>query len=683
MKIKGRLTIIRGAVAGSLLVSCILFAAHGQVPQKVGAATPFTVLEGEAGTLGGGASVRKLQSVPPNCLSSPELEASGRAFAELTATGASISWVNPVDSANTINIRECIPDAPNGGGIDATLDLYVNGVLRQAIPLTSRQTWVYEGTNGNNNGMSQTPSTGGPHVFYDESRTFITGPSLHKGDTVALKKDADNTASFYYIDCIDIESAASKSRPANSLSVADYGATGTSTDNVNNAFNSCVSAAKSQGKVVWVPAGKYYLTNWSPNGVTIAGAGMWYTTLYFTMGQIQANSCTLQDFCVDAVTVQRDQGMGGVNIKGSDWVIDRVWSIHGCWAGFWACGTNGVIRNCRSSICWGDGLNLNNGGPSDPGTNLLAENNFTRGCGDDGATIFSDGGTSHTIVGATLRNNTTVGMWWANGMRIAGGKKIRAENNLICDDVKESGIYLGVFGANGSDLDSAIITGNVVLRCGNQRSPGGISINASPGNKNVNVTLSNNTIKDAQFYGICIGSDRVTIDAAWKNIIDHPAQTALYVQGGAQGSAFFDSLELVNRIPGKLAFKNDAPSTYTVTFGKHTIGVPDTATAAIATPETQNSDKNNEMTITQSPNALSIHYYMPAENGAIKVEVYDLSGRLVWNDAWKSLHKGTNSIMCRSDEFGNNVFIVKAAVSDPGRQIRSEIARKVVLTDHR
>jgi len=60
--------------------------------QTVGATTPFTVIEGEAGTLGGGASVRKLQTIPANAVSSPELEASGRAFVQLTATGQSVSW---------------------------------------------------------------------------------------------------------------------------------------------------------------------------------------------------------------------------------------------------------------------------------------------------------------------------------------------------------------------------------------------------------------------------------------------------------------------------------------------------------------------------------------------------------------------------------------------------------------
>jgi len=646
----------------------------------VGATTPFTVIEGEAGTLGGGATIRKLQTIPANAVSSPELEASGRAFVQLTAAGQSVSWVNPVDSDNTINIRECIPDAPAGGGIDATLDLYVNGVLRQAIPLTSRQTWVYEGNNGNANGMSQTPSTGGPHVFYDESRTFITGAALKVGDTIMLKKDAANTAQYYYIDCIDLESTAPKARPANSLSVADYGAPGTGTANVNNAFNSCCNAAKSQGKSVWVPPGIYYMTNWSPNGNTVIGAGMWYSTLYFTNGQIQSNSTSFQDLCVDAVTVQRDQGMGGVNTNGSNYVVDRVWAIHGCWAGFWCCGTNVTLQNSRSSICWGDGLNMNNGtGGGGVGTNLLAQNNFTRGCGDDGATVYSVS-ESQEVNGAILRNNTTVAMWWANGLRIAGGRNVRAENNLLLDDVKEAGLFIGIYGSDGNNLDSSVITGNVIVRAGGSRNNAGICVNGMPGGKLVNTIISNNTIKDAQFYGMVVGSDLETITMR-NNIIDHPALTALWINGGAKGSANIDSCQLINRIARQLAFKNDAPSTFTVTWGQHNYGMPDTLPVAIVNKPAQISKPNDNLSILQSRHALVIHYGTQSQNNLAQVSIYNSSGRLVQSSASASLHKGDNIFTCPSHEIGAGVFVVKVSIAGASGENRSEISCPVVLVN--
>ncbi len=121
----------------------------------IGATTPFTIVEAEAGKIGGGATVRTLNPTPANMASSPEVEASGRSFVQLNATGQYVSIVNPVDSCNTINIRQSIPDAPGGGGIDATLDMYVNGVLRMAIPLTSKQTIVYGGNFSQNPGRRQ------------------------------------------------------------------------------------------------------------------------------------------------------------------------------------------------------------------------------------------------------------------------------------------------------------------------------------------------------------------------------------------------------------------------------------------------------------------------------------------------------------------------------------------------
>ncbi len=642
----------------------------------VGATTTFVTLEAENGIIGGGATIRKLQTIPANALSSPELEASGRSFVQLAGTGQFVAWVNQVDSDNTINIRECIPDAPNGGGINATLDLYINGVFRQAVPLTSTQTWVYDGNNGNNNGMSQTPSTGGPHVFYDEARVLIQGQAMSVGDTVMLKQDAANTAAFYYIDCIDLESATPRARPANSLSVADYGAAGNNTTDVTSAFNSCCNAARSQHKPVWIPVGKYYVTSFNLASLTIAGAGMWFTTIYITSGQLQENSDTLRDFCLDAPTIVRDQGIGGVNAAGNNYLIERVWSIHSSTAGYWCSGNYGTVHSCRSSMCWGDGLNMNNGNSGNHGNNLLAENNFTRGCGDDGATIYSDG-SSIEVVNAALRYNTTVGMFWANGLRIAGGKNIRAENNLLLDDVKEAGLYIGVFGSIGNNLDSSVISGNVIVRCGGRRDPAGMAINASPGGKMLNVTITNNTIKDAQFYGILIGSDRENLTFN-NNVIDHPAQTAMWIQGGSQGSASVDSMRLINRIGGQLAYKNDAGSAFPVTWGKHNIGIPDTLPVAVNVP-VQVPEKNADIAVSQSSGALLIRYVAAVENSRSEVSLYNLSGRMVESFGKNSLHKGENTLVCPLDNVGAGVFIVKVSASSPGEKERAIKAETVVV----
>src|SRR5271163_1537270 len=94
----------------------------------VGATTPFTTVEAESGSLAGGATVVSLTSPPTTEFSSPQLEASGHAYIALTGTGQSVTLTNNTGHTITaINVRECIPDSATGGGITATLDLYVNG----------------------------------------------------------------------------------------------------------------------------------------------------------------------------------------------------------------------------------------------------------------------------------------------------------------------------------------------------------------------------------------------------------------------------------------------------------------------------------------------------------------------------------------------------------------------------
>jgi hypothetical protein len=170
----------------------------------------------------------------------------------------------------------------------------------------------------------------------------------------------------------------------------------------------------------------------------------------------------------------------------------------------------------------------------------------------------------------------------------------------------------------------------------------------------VSVTLTNNTIKDAQFYGICIGSSNVTINATG-NTIDHPAQTAIYVQGGAVGSAYFDSIDLINRVPGKLVYKNDAPSTFTVTFGKHNVGIPDTLPVAVRDP-VAGIEKESHMTIFPSQHLLVINYFTTGEKGTVDVAIYSALGRLVSSGTGSYSHEGPNNITWRSDKFCAGIY---------------------------
>src|ERR1700722_5616887 len=171
----------------------------------VGASTPFISYEAENGLLGGGATIVALTSAPTNQYSSPQLEASGHAYVQLTNTGQSVTWTNNTgQNITAINIRSCIPDAPAGGGITSTIDLYVNGVFSQAFSVNSLQNYCYEGTNYNGQ-EDKNPADGNPRGFWNDTHAFITGAAVAPGSTITFQKDAANSAAFYYIDVVDLE----------------------------------------------------------------------------------------------------------------------------------------------------------------------------------------------------------------------------------------------------------------------------------------------------------------------------------------------------------------------------------------------------------------------------------------------------------------------------------------------
>jgi hypothetical protein len=465
-------------------------AADGAAVAIIGATTPFVSYEAEAGNVGGGATVVSLTSPPTTQYSSAMLEASGHAYVHLNATGQYVEWVNKTGMSITfINVRESIPDAPTGGGVAATLNLYVNGQMRQALNVSSKQTWLYEGgaNNSNYNGNDQNPADGDPRVFFDDVHVFVAGAAVAPRDTIRLEKDAANTASFYDVDVIDIEAPpAPLAEPANALSITDYGAVANSpASDSTSAIQNCINAAQSSGKAVWIPQGTFYLNGTaglSATGITIEGAGMWYSTIYRNVplpnsvglaATFSVTSCTVRNFAEDANAISRasvDGAGGAMDTTGTNWLADSVWIQH-TESGFWASGTGGTVQNCRLTSIWADGCNLNNVSlTGTQGNNLTSRNNFVRGTGDDAIAINSvdyNGNQHYTpMSNVTIENNTSIAPWGGKGVAIYGGSGHLVKNNYMSDTARYIGLGVGKFGVNGSDLTSATVTGNVVARCG-------------------------------------------------------------------------------------------------------------------------------------------------------------------------------------------------------------------------
>ncbi|MET9122027.1 discoidin domain-containing protein [Streptomyces sp. NPDC004528] len=519
-----------------------------------GATTPFSVYEAEAGTGSGGAAVRSLTSAPTTPYSSAALEASGHSYVHLDGTGQSVQWTNTTGQPiSFLNVRASIPDSASGGGVTGTLDLYVDGVFRQALNLNSRQSWVYEGNGNYNTSDNQNPADGDPRVFWDESHTFVTGSPIPAGATFSLRKDSDNTASFYDVDSVDVENPpAPLAQPANSLSITSCGAVAddrptngaAAAQSVDSraAIQNCIDQAQQQGRTLWIPRGTFYVkgtAGLNARGITIAGAGLWYSTVYRDVpvpnstplaALFDLTSCTVRDFHIDANAVSRSTigGDGGaMDTTGTDWLAEGIWTQH-TMSGFWASGTGGKVRGSRLTSIWADGINVNNVSlGADTGNDLTVTGNFVRGTGDDAIAVNSvdyntagDGSKTyyHPMSHVTVTDNTSIAPWGGKGVAVYGGSGHLISGNYVSDTARYIGLGAGRFGVNGSDLLSATVTGNTVVRSGgNAYSQGQPALHIGNGGDGQNtgivddVTVTGNTVTGSLYDGIGFSTSTHTL----------------------------------------------------------------------------------------------------------------------------------------------------------------------------
>lgn len=348
------------------------------VEPTVGAVIPWTTYEAEQ-THTNGAIIGPAYTGP-----TPAREASGRRYVRLSKTGQYLQFSAKADAQGFI-VRYCIPDSPKGGGIHATLSLIINGKPFKKLHLTSKYCYLYGKYPYTND-----PSAGSPRHFWDELR--LMPGTIHRGDTIRLQKNADDTGSQYLIDLVDLEPVPPPlKRPANSLSVLDYGAVTGGKTNAGPAFLAAIKAAKSQHKSVWIPAGRFLVKGpIQVSDVTLGGAGMWDSTLVGAADYTPANRVAiygdgsnihLSNFAIIGNLTYRNDteandGLGGSFGTGS--TIRNIWVEH-TKTGAWLVNSDGLlVEGCRFRDTIADGINLCVGM-----RNTTVRNCTVRGNGDD------------------------------------------------------------------------------------------------------------------------------------------------------------------------------------------------------------------------------------------------------------------------------------------------------------
>ncbi|GII31092.1 CARDB domain-containing protein [Planotetraspora mira] len=401
-----------------------------------GANMPYDTYEAESGVVGGGAQVVG----PSRDIGTLAGEASGRRAVTLNSTGSYVEFTTKA-STNTLVTRFSIPDSAGGGGINSTLNIYVNGTFLKPINLTSKYAWLY----GNETGPQNSPAAGPRHI-YDEANVLL-GTTVPAGSTIRLQKDAANTTN-YAIDFIDLEQVSPIANP----DAAHYAVpTGFSHQDVQNALDRARQDANLVG--VYLPTGDYQTTgkfNVYGKALKIVGAGPWYTRFYAPTtqdntdvgfdAQSSANGSSFSGFAYFGNYVTRIDGPGKVfnwsNV--ANMTIDNVWVEHTVCM-YWGANTDNVtIKNSRIRDTFADGVNMTNGS-----TGNLVSNNEARTTGDDSFALFSaiDAGGADEI-NNVYENLTAILPWRAAGVAVYGGYANTFKNIYIADTLTYSGITI-------------------------------------------------------------------------------------------------------------------------------------------------------------------------------------------------------------------------------------------------
>ncbi|MFD3326795.1 CARDB domain-containing protein [Streptomyces sp. NPDC058701] len=566
-----------------------------------GAAVPYTEYEAEdaryRGTL--------LTSDPKRTFGHTNFatESSGRKSVRLNSTGEFVEFT--VNASNSIVVRNSIPDAPSGGGAEATISLYANDVFVRKLGLTSKHSWLY-GTTDDPEGLTNTPGADARRLF-DESHALLA-QSYPAGTRFRLQRDAGDTASFYIIDMIDLEQVAGPAgQPAGCVSITNYGAVPNDGLDDTDAIQRAVTAdQKGEISCVWIPAGQWrqeqkILTDDPLNrgiyntvgirDVTIRGAGMWHSQLYTLTPPHQAgginhphegnfgfdidHNTQISDIAIfGSGTIRGNNGSeeGGVGLNGrfgNNTKISNVWIEHanvGVWAGrdytnipeLWGPGDGVEFSGMRVRNTYADGINFANGT-----RNSTVYNSSFRNNGDDALAVWASKYVKDTSVdiGSNnhFKNNTIQLPWRANGIAVYGGFGNTIENNIIADTMNYPGIMLATDHDPLPFSGQTLIANNALYRTGgafwNEDQEFGAITLFAQGQPIPGVTIRDTDIVDSTYDGIQFktgGGEMPGVRISNVRIDKSNHGSGILAMSGARGSATLSNVTITNSAEGNI-----------------------------------------------------------------------------------------------------------------------------------
>ncbi|WP_406004993.1 discoidin domain-containing protein [Streptomyces sp. NBC_00637] len=565
-----------------------------------GAAVPYTEYEAEDGRYTG--TLLTADATRTFGHTNFATESSGRRSVRLTSTGQYVEFTS-TDAANSLVVRNSVPDSASGGGADATVSLYADGVFVQKLTLSSKHSWLY-GTTDDPEGLTNRPG-GDARRLFDESHALLS-KSYPAGTVFRLQRDAGDSAAYQVIDLVDLEQVApAASKPADCTSITEYGAVPNDGIDDTDAIQRAVTADQNgQISCVWIPAGQWrqeqkILTDDPLNrgqfnqvgirDVTLRGAGMWHSQLYTLTPPQEAgginhphegnfgfdidSNTRISDIAIfGSGTIRGGDGNaeGGVGLNGrfgKGTKITNVWIEHanvGVWVGrdysnipeLWGPGDGLEFSGVRIRDTYADGINFANGT-----RNSTVYNSSFRNTGDDALAVWSSKYVKDTSVDIGhdnhFRNNTIALPWRANGIAVYGGYGNTIENNVVSDTMNYPGIMLATDHDPLPFGGETLIAGNALYRTGgafwNEDQEFGAITLFAQGQDIPGVTIRDTEIHDSTYDGIQFktgGGAMPGVKITNVRIDGSANGSGILAMSGARGSATLSDVTITGSAQG-------------------------------------------------------------------------------------------------------------------------------------
>lgn len=516
------------------ICACLLLAACSDDPSENpgdpppvprGASVPWDEYEAEAGVFSGGATLEQTTTGPwlEGTLSG---EASGRKAVTLRGPSDSVEWKSRV-KANSVLVRYSVPDEK-----EAHLDVYVNDTKVATLTVNSDFTWLYTGPNNTQthnalprqqvNELPQNPSPNdenfdlqlpwsAAHHIYDEAHVLLATngrETINEGDVVKIISPDASAELPVTIDFMDLELVPEPlSAPPGYVVVSEFTEAA-----VVRALQDAVAGGKPG---IFLPPGDYVMSHvnpatpkvYVPAGLTVQGAGMWYTRFVppppqqvgynYEFGfRLSGDNITFQDFAIFGTWRNRAARYNKAAADLGNWpwdsydgigrafdrymhnnaVFKRLW-IERMIVGGWVEGGNNMLwEDCRFRNTLADGINFCNGT-----TNSRIVNCTARNTGDDAFAMWSAITWDKAPIGNTpwvhqpegpnqgnVIERCTAGLIWrAAGFAVYGGHDNVIKDSVVYDTLRYPGITVdNEFAPQHEFAGLTTIQNMTVERCG-------------------------------------------------------------------------------------------------------------------------------------------------------------------------------------------------------------------------